>query len=178
MLQLLSFVTLILSWYYRMVGSQSIISVYKDRVLMTAQVLSVVALPLSFPNILALVLGFVVMVQLQTVWRSRMQKCGLIANASLAAVVAIFNLALAGAMAAQGDDWCGADEDEECRWEWEVWWAVMLFLSAGLWATVSSLLFVFICTKRYDICREASEPTAATTNNNDDDNNRKPKRNP
>ena len=126
---------------------------------MTAQALSVLAFVFSFGGVAAIAFGLAAMIVLQVVWCCRMNKCGLNAAASFAAVVAILNLALAGALAAQGDDSC--DGDDECNWEV---WAVLLFLSAGLWVAVSTLVFIFANTKRYETCREASEPADGANN--------------
>ena len=152
-----------------------LISVYKDPLLMTAQALSVVAFIFSFGGVAAVAFGLAAMVVLQVVWCCRMNKCGLNAAASFALVVAILNAILAAVLALEeADESCNNDDDysyrydddDDCNSSVQIW-AILLFLSAGLWVAVSTLVFIFANTKRYHTCREKSEPAAAPKNNDD-----------
>ena len=139
---------------------------------MTAQALSVLAFVFSFGGVAAIAFGLAAMIVLQVVWCCRMNKCGLNAAASFALVVAILNAILAAVLALEeADESCNNDDDysyrydddDDCNSSVQIW-AILLFLSAGLWVAVSTLVFIFANTKRYETCREASEPADRANN--------------
>ena len=140
----------------------SIHSIYKDPMLMTAQILSIFAFVLSFGGVIAIVMGLTAMIVLQVVWCARLGKVHLNITASLAAVVSLIDLIWAIVLVVRAEDACVSSD---CAWEA---WAAMLFVSSALWMIVSCLVFRFTNSERFEKCYSESEnhvgpPVLSTT---------------
>jgi len=147
---------------------------YKDGCLITAQVLSIPALALSFFGgfwWVMLALGLPAFILFQVTWCCAMNKCGLITGGVLAIVGAgvvvaigvwiyiIIQAAYDFCESRYGDDDYYQSYYDDCINE-EAEGALLLYailsgIAAVLWFASSILVFSFACCKRYDTAVEA-----------------------
>jgi hypothetical protein len=141
--------------------------------MISAQILSIIAIFLSWANGITLTLGIVAFVCLQIVWCCRMGKCGLITTGVLSmiagvcsVVVGILILAVPGSTStlcatieSNPDQYDNTFNDDHfnpnnpdfqshCTVGLNVFIAVA-FVGGALWLIISLLLFTFACGSRY-----------------------------
>jgi hypothetical protein len=137
---------------------------FKDPCLITAQVLSVIALILSFFSIWAwwvmLSYSLPAFILMQVAWCCAMNRCGFIAAGVLALLVAAIDLAAAifvliwliSFWEEDCDSYSNSNYDYDC-WEYDEndasLWMNLCFASALLWLITGILVLCFGCGKRY-----------------------------
>jgi hypothetical protein len=137
---------------------------FKDPCLITAQVLSVIALILSFFSIWAwwvmLSYSLPAFILMQVAWCCAMNRCGFIAAGVLALLVAAIDLAAAifvliwliSFWEEDCDSYSNSNYDYDC-WEYDEndasLWMNLSFASALLWLITGILVLCFGCGKRY-----------------------------
>jgi hypothetical protein len=137
---------------------------------MTAQIVAIVALCISWIWWVTLVIGASAMLVLQVAWCCKITKCGLTAAAILSSLTALLCF-FAGVwtivkwknvtwchvfVVIQDDDYDYYDDDffypdddsrDFCP---EVAWAVVAFVDCALWALAAYCIFYFVTSGRYD----------------------------
>lgn len=131
---------------------------YDDAVAITAQVLSLLAVFLSWVWWLTFFLGMLGMVLFQLLWCTRMSASAIYGHIAIATITSVLNLVVGiyVIVAWRDRDWCSpfslaADDDAtymfnstynyECSYE--VWFAIALICSL-LWGAAAACLFYFV----------------------------------
>jgi hypothetical protein len=142
---------------------------YSDGLMIAAQIISFVALALSWTTIWTLVIGIVTFILIQVVWCCRMKRCGLITTGILAVLSGAASIAAAILVLVLGADAiCTSIEDNQptddtfssqaeqsdfnsssCSYGINVYIG-LAFTSGALWLITALLIFIFSCGERYD----------------------------
>lgn len=137
---------------------------YNDGLLTAAQILSILALLLSWSNIISLILGVISFLCLQIVWCCRMRRCGLITTGILAFISGAYSVVVGILVLVAGSDQlCSTAESSVTQDGYQVSYnftencnmGVNLFagLAIGggaLWILIALFVFVFTCGSRYE----------------------------
>lgn len=142
--------------------------------MVAAQVLSILALCVSWFWWVTFTFGLVAMTMLQVIWCCRMKRSGLVVAAVVAGTAAACSLlsGIYAILAWQGDSYChvfvltGGDGDDDDFGSYgggdycsEVGWAVVAFITGAMWGAASVCIGSFLASGRYARWEEAAETT-------------------
>lgn len=145
--------------------------------MITAQILSIVALAIAWVWWVSFAIGLIALVLLQIIWCCRMSKAGIIAAHAIAVVasLACFFAGIFLIVERKDAGWCdvftleqggyynGYGSDDYCP---EKIWAGISFVDAILWLATAHFTIMFLRTGRYDKWEAKFRPVGS---NNDDD---------
>lgn len=119
---------------------------YKDPLFMTAQALSIVGFFISWGY--GAIFGLIAFILLQVAWCCKMNKCGLLVAGVFACIAAAGTIAVGGYSLVLADDY--SDDFYSSSTNQAYFTVGILGLIGGcIWITVATLIFIFVCGRRF-----------------------------
>jgi len=134
---------------------------YKDAIIISAQIISIVAVFISWTTFFTMICGIVAFVCFQMIWCCRMNRCGLITTGVFSVIAGTLSVIAAVLVLAAGSSTiCNSQnydddfytepyyEEDACKVGINVYVGIA-FVAGALWLAAGTLVFIFSCGDRH-----------------------------